>query len=75
MDVHFEKARPNAPGAYAAINRELARYLRKKYPSVRFLNREEDMGLEGLRRAKQSYYPHHMVEKYYATCTEDLDDL
>ena len=71
MDVHFEKARPNAPGAYAAINRELARYLRKKYPSVRFLNREEDMGLEGLRRAKQSYYPHHMVEKCWAHLLED----
>lgn len=63
MDIHFEKARLDVNGAYAMINREFARYIRNKYPEIRFLNREEDMGLEGLRKAKQSYYPHHMVEK------------
>lgn len=66
FDVNYEKARPNAEGAYAAINRAFARYIREKYPEVRFLNREEDMGIEGLRRAKMSYYPHHRVEKYRA---------
>ena len=71
VDVHFEKARADAPGAYAAINYELARYIRVRYPAVRFLDREEDMGLEGLRRAKQSYYPHHMVEKWRACLWED----
>ena len=71
FDVHFEKARADAVGAYPAINQEFARYLREKYPAVRFLNREEDMGLEGLRRAKQSYYPHHMVEKYWAHLLEE----
>ena len=34
-----------------------------------------DMGLEGLRSSKLSYRPHHMVEKYNATCAEDLYDL
>lgn len=71
MDVHFEKGAPDIPGAYAAINCAFARYVRQKYPSVRFLNREEDMGIEGLRRAKQSYRPHHMIRKYWACLLED----
>ncbi len=71
FDVHFEKARADADGAYAAINCEFARYIRSKYPSVRYLNREEDMGIEGLRRAKESYHPHHMIRKYRAFLLED----
>ncbi|MBQ9079847.1 MAG: DUF2156 domain-containing protein [Clostridia bacterium] len=74
FDVHFEKARPDANGAYAAINYEFARHIRAKYPHIKFLDREEDMGLEGLRKAKQSYYPHHMVEKCWARLAEDDDD-
>ena len=72
FDIHFEKARENADGAYPAINCEFARYLRLKYPDVKFLNREDDMGLEGLRKAKLSYYPDHMVEKYKALLMEDI---
>ena len=71
FDVHFEKARADVQGAYPSINCELARYIREKYPEVRYLDREEDMGLEGLRRAKQSYYPHHMVKKYWACLLEE----
>lgn len=71
MDVHFEKAAGDIQGAYAAVNCEFARYLREKYPEIRFLNREEDMGLEGLRKAKKSYYPHHMVYKCWATLGEE----
>lgn len=74
MDVHFEKARADVEGAYAVINCEFARYIRKKLPHIRFLNREEDMGLEGLRKAKESYYPHHMVEKCWAELAEEDDD-
>ena len=74
FDIHFEKAREDVDGAYAAINCEFARYLRLKHPEVRFLDREEDMGLEGLRKAKLSYLPHHMQEKYWAYLTEDLDE-
>lgn len=71
FDVHFEKARASVQGAYAAINQALARHIRQKYPEVLYLDREEDMGLEGLRRAKQSYYPHHMVKKYWACLLEE----
>ena len=70
FDVHFEKARADIQGAYVAINYSLARYIREKYPEVKYLDREEDMGLEGLRRAKRSYHPHHMVKKYWACLLE-----
>lgn len=71
MDVHFEKARSDVDGAYTAINCEFAQYIRAKYPYIRYLDREEDMGLEGLRKAKLSYYPHHLVEKCWAHALED----
>lgn len=71
FDVHFEKAPGDVNGAYAAVNCEFARYIRDKYPEIQFLNREEDMGIEGLRIAKQRYYPHHMVEKCWACLLED----
>lgn len=71
VDVHFEKGRSDVNGAYTAINYEFARYVREKFPSVKFLDREEDMGLEGLRRAKRSYRPNHMIEKYWACLLEE----
>lgn len=66
-DVHFEKAYGEIQGAYAIINREFARWVRARHPEIRYLNREDDMGVEGLRKAKESYYPDLMVEKYSAT--------
>lgn len=72
MDVHFEKAVEDVPGAYNTVNAEFARHIRLKFPEVRFLNREDDMGLEGLRTAKLSYLPDHMIEKYQACLMEDL---
>jgi len=63
FDVHFEKARWDVEGAYTAINCEFAKYIWDKYPEVEYLDREEDMGLEGLRKAKESYFPHHLLEK------------
>ena len=74
FDVHFEKAREDADGAYPYINRAFARYIREKYPEVLWLDREDDMGLEGLRKAKLSYNPDHMIEKYWARLWEDEDD-
>ena len=72
FDIHFEKAREEVDGAYNAVNTEFARYLRLKYPEISYLNREDDMGLEGLRKAKLSYQPDHMVEKYWAYLTEEI---
>ena len=72
FDIHFEKAREDVPGAYNAINCHFARYLRMQHPELLYLNREDDMGLEGLRNAKLSYRPHHMVEKYWARLKEDI---
>lgn len=71
FDVHFEKARWDVEGAYTTINCEFAKHIREKYPEVEFLDREEDMGLEGLRKAKESYFPHHLVEKGVAFLMED----
>jgi hypothetical protein len=75
FDIHFEKAREDVDGAYTVVNQEFARYLRLKYPDTAFLDREDDMGLEGLRKAKLSYNPHHMTEKYHATLAEVYYDL
>jgi len=71
FDVHFEKAAEDYDGAYAVINQEFARYLRKKYPQLLWLNREDDLGLEGLRKAKLSYCPDHLIEKCWACLKED----
>ncbi len=66
FDVNFEKAYSDINGAYPLINRSFARYLQAKYPELRFLNREDDMGLPGLRKAKESYHPDILAEKYSA---------
>ncbi|MBQ7010886.1 MAG: DUF2156 domain-containing protein [Clostridia bacterium] len=71
FDVQFEKALSGYNGAYAAVNCEFARYLRHKYPDIQYLDREEDMGLEGLRKAKKSYHPHHLIEKCWAHLKDD----
>ncbi len=57
--VHFEKGLPDCKGIYRAINAETAKILANEYV---FINRESDMGVEGIREAKMRYHPHHMVE-------------
>jgi len=61
--IHIEKANPDIRGLYQAINNE---FIRHEFSDVEFINREEDMGLPGLRKAKESYNPDHFAEKHIA---------
>lgn len=60
--IHFEKALTEYEGAFAAVNYFFA----KKLTAYQYINREEDMGIEGLRRAKLSYLPAILYRKYHA---------
>lgn len=62
--THIEKAFGDIHGAYQMINREFAVWVKNRHPEMVYVNREEDMGLAGLRKAKQSYHPDKMEEKY-----------
>jgi len=65
FDVNFEKSFADIQGAYPLVNREFARHIRAAHPQIRYLNREDDMGLENLRKAKESYHP-ILLEKFIA---------
>ncbi len=62
--VHFEKANFEILGSYQAINNETAMILKDRF---KFINREADMGVAGLRKAKEKYGPHHMLKVFDAT--------
>ena len=74
FDVHFEKALESVDGAYAAINQAFSAHLQAKYPFLCWLNREDDLGIPGLRKAKLSYCPDHMVIKFWANLLEEDDE-
>lgn len=57
----FEKANSNIRGLYQAINRD---FLIHEFPETEFVNREEDLGIPGLREAKLGYNPDHLTEKF-----------
>ena len=62
--IHVEKADQNIRGIYAAINQN---FVEREWSDMIYINREEDMGIDGLRRAKESYRPIKMIEKFNAT--------
>ena len=59
--VHVEKADPEIPGLFVAINQACCEFA---WNGAEFVNREEDLGSEGLRKAKESYNPVKLVEKF-----------
>ena len=72
VDIHFEKALSGFPGAYPMVAREFARLVKTLLPEVRYLNREEDMGLDNLRKAKEEWHPAYLLEKSTARRRERL---
>lgn len=64
--AHFEKAYADIRGAYPMINREFVRHIMSIFPDVKYINREDDMGMENIRKAKQSYHPDMMILKFNA---------
>lgn len=59
--IHIEKANPEVNGLYQYINQQ---FLLEEFPEVAWVNREDDLGLEGLRKAKMSYMPADFARKY-----------
>lgn len=59
--MHIEKANPQIRGIYQAINQQVLEYC---FSECGFVNREEDLGIEGLRKAKLSYQPCTLLEKF-----------
>lgn len=62
MYIHIEKADRDYKGSYAIINNEFVNYFANE--NIKYVNREEDAGDLGLRKAKRSYYPIEIITKY-----------
>lgn len=70
--IHIEKADEGIPGLYAAINRF---FVEDAWEDTTWINREDDMGLPGLQRAKESYHPKRRIHKYdVVPSAPDLED-
>lgn len=64
--IHFEKAVPGYKGLWQFVNQAFASIITEHYETI---NREQDLGDEGLRKAKLSYQPSAFVKKYRITCS------
>lgn len=62
--VHIEKALRDTPGGFEMLNKAFAEYMIGQHPEIKYINREDDAGDPGLRRAKESYHPVAMLKKY-----------
>lgn len=67
--IHVEKADSTVSGSYQIINQQL---LKNGFNQQQYANREEDLGIEGLRKAKLSYKPVFLVDKYEAKILEPI---
>ena len=70
--IHVEKANPDIRGLYIAMS---VFFLQSEFEKAELINREDDLGMEGLRQAKLSYKPYKMVEKYWITTIEQKDAM
>lgn len=70
FDVNFEKALRKYDGVYAVINNEFAKTLTQ----YEYINREEDMGIEGLRKAKLSYNPYIILDRFNARLKPEYEN-
>lgn len=70
--LHFEKAIDGYNGLYTAINHEFAA---RHLAGYKYVNREEDLGIEGLRKAKLSYRPAFLIQKYLVTLKEETKEV
>ncbi|MBN2030968.1 DUF2156 domain-containing protein [bacterium] len=59
--IHIEKTDPTIPALYTMINQQ---FCENQWSDIQYINREQDLGVPGLRRAKRSYYPCRLVKKY-----------
>lgn len=62
--IHIEKADTNYKGVYAMVNQQ---YLLHQNEDIQWVNREQDLGIEGLRKSKLSYHPVSFIEKFIVT--------
>lgn len=64
LHVHIEKANIEYKGVYQMINNLFSKYALETY-NIKYINRQDDAGFEGLKKAKKSYYPITYYKKYY----------
>jgi len=69
--VHFEKADPGITGVYQLMNHW---FCREALAGFSFVNREQDLGIPGLRQTKLGWRPHHLVEKFTVTAGAESED-
>lgn len=70
--IHIEYADTRIRGAFNIMNQQ---FCQQEWSSFSYINREEDMGIEGLRKAKMAYRPVKMIEKYYTEYGKDLGSI
>ena len=62
--IHIEKGNREIAGSYEMINKAFAEDMLNEFPHLKFINREDDSGDEGLRQAKMSYHPIELLKKF-----------